>query len=95
MAVDLPFFIVEVMHFYGWNWQQIMQTPIKLFWTLLKQMYRLQAQEALRWIRILSVPNLTEDARKSFIDEQVKALGTIQVMDERDEDGINKLKNLS
>lgn len=71
-----------------------MKTPLKLFWTLLKNMYRLQAADALRQINILSMPNTSEDVRKGFIQEQLRVLGVVQLQDERDEDGINKLKNL-
>lgn len=83
------------MHFYRYNWEQIMDTPLKLFWFLLKSMYRLQASEALRWLHLLSMPNVTPDARKSFVDEQLRTLGTVQIANEvRDEEGFNKLKNL-
>lgn len=82
------------MHFYHWTWDQIMKTPLKLFWTLLKTMYRIQASESLRWLNILSMPNVSDDLRKSFIAEQLRVLGTIQISDERDAEGINKLKNL-
>lgn len=83
------------MHFYGWTWDQIVNTPIKLFWFLLKSMYRLQAAESLRWLNLLSMPNVTQDSRKSFVDEQLKTLGTIQIAEPvRDEEGFNKLKTL-
>lgn len=57
-------------------------------------MYRIQAQENLRWVRVLSMPNITEQAREDYVNEQVKAMGIIQVSEERDTEGFNKLKNL-
>lgn len=71
-----------------------MKTPLKLFWTLLKTMYRIQASESLRWLNILSMPNVSDDMRKSFVAEQLRVLGTVQVADERDEEAASKLKNL-
>lgn len=86
--------VIEVMRFYGWNWEYITKVNLKLFWTLLGTMYRLQAQENLRWVQVLSMPNLTEDGRKEYIDQQLSRLGTVQISDERDSEGLNKLKNL-
>lgn len=71
-----------------------MKVPLKLFWFHLRSMYRIQAQENLRWVRVLSMPNITEQAREDYVNEQVKAMGIIQVSEERDTEGFNKLKNL-
>ncbi len=82
------------MHFYGYDWAKIMATPLKLFWTFLGTMYRIQAQENLRWVEVLSMPNIGEDGRKEFIQRQVNRLGVVQISEERDTEGLNKLKNL-
>lgn len=83
------------MHYYGWDWEKIMQTPLKLFWFLLKSMYRLQAADNLRWLNLLSMPNVTPESRKTFVDEQLTNLGTIQIAEAvRDEEGFNKLKSM-
>ncbi|WEU67268.1 hypothetical protein [Xanthomonas phage JGB6] len=66
-SIDFTFFVIEVMHFYHWDWEKIMKTPLKLFWTLLKTMYRLQAQEALRWVNILSMPNISEEVANPLL----------------------------
>ena len=71
-----------------------MDTPLRLFWTLVKNKNRIEAREALRDIRRMAFPNLAENAKMEYIGEQQSTLGTIAVSDERDEEGINKLKNL-
>lgn len=82
------------MHFYGYDWEKMMRLPLKLFWTFLGNMYRLQAQENLRWVQILSMPNIKEEGRNEYIQSQTRRMGTIQVSDERDNEGFKKLKNL-
>lgn len=86
--------VIETMHFYGYDWEKIMATPLKLFWTLLGSMYRIQAQENLRWVEVLSMPNIGEEGRDNFIKRQIDRLGVVQVSDERDTEGLNKLRNL-
>lgn len=82
------------MHFYGWDWEKIMRTPLKLFWTLLKNMYRIQAQENLRWMQILSMPNVSDSSRQEYVAAQISTIGVIQLSEARDQDGVNKLKAL-
>lgn len=82
------------MHFYGWTWEYTMGLRLKLFWTLVKQKNRIEARDTLRAINLASVPNLEEGPRKEYIADQEKTLGTIAVLDERDNEGIEKLKNL-
>ena len=87
--------IVEVMHFYGWSWQEIVQTPLKLFWTLMKQMHRLKAAENLRWFAVLSMSSGgSEQDRREFIEAQKRNVGVTHMSEHRDEEGINQLKNM-
>jgi hypothetical protein len=83
------------MKYYSYDWDKMMAVPLRLFWTLLKNMYRIEAQENLRWTRLLSMGNVTEEARKEFVQDQMDQIGVVQVTDERDEEGINKLKQLA
>jgi len=94
-AIDFPYMIIEVMHFYKWSWEQIMHTPLRLFWTLMKQMHRIKAGENLRWYSILAMSQHgSEDDRRNFIASQTTNIGVTHVSEDRDEEGIAKLKNM-
>ena len=86
--------MVEVMHFYHMTWDEINKLPLKLFWTFLKSMYRIEARQNLRMVQVISMPNISEEGRREYIDQQLKTLGTITVSEERDEDGMQRLKDL-
>lgn len=90
----MPFLITELMKFFGYKWHEVMELPLKLFWSLLRNKYRLEAQENLRLAQIVSFSNLTEEGRKEFIATQIERMGTIQLSEERDEEGLNKLRNM-
>lgn len=83
------------MRFYGFNWEYMMAMSLRLFWSMVKNMHRIRAQEQLRQIRIVSLPNIDESARTEYINEQVSTLGTITVSDERDTDIAGKLAKFS
>ncbi len=69
--------------------------PVRVFWLAVRQMHRIKAAENLRWARNLSVPNMTEDSRRGFIDEQIRTLGVIAEEEPRlDREGLAKLKQL-
>ena len=85
---------MEVMKFYGYKWNEIMATPLKLFWVLLGNKYRLEAQENLRMVQVLSFPNISEEGRKEFMQKQTERMGIIQISEERDTEGLNKLRNM-
>lgn len=80
--------------YFGYKWDEIMEVPLKLFWAFLGNMYRLQAAENLRWVQVLSIPHASEDDRKHYSQGQIKRMGVVQVSEERDSEGVNKLKNL-
>ena len=82
------------MRFYGWTWEYIMAVPLRLFWTLVKNKNRIEARDTLRQIKLMAFPNLAENSKMEYIGEQESTLGTIAVSDERDTEGINKLKSL-
>lgn len=83
------------MHFYGYDWDKIMATPLKLFWTFLSTMYRIIAQENLRWVRVLSMPNASDDGRSEYINDQINKMGVVQIREEKlDSVGLARLKNL-
>lgn len=82
------------MQFYHWDWEYIMGMSLRLFWTMVKSMRRIKAAENLRWIRINGFANLADKDRKEYIAEQEKIIGTISVSDQRDTEGLKKLKNL-
>lgn len=71
-----------------------MSLPLRLFWTLVKSKNRIQAAENLRQVELLGFQNLAEDSKKEYINRQQHTLGTIVVSDERDTEGIEKLKTL-
>lgn len=83
------------MHFYSWTWQEVMDLPLLAFWTCLKGVHRLRAQENIRWARLLMLPNTSEDARREFFEQQERAIGFVATSDERDEEGFAKLKQMA
>lgn len=85
------------MRFYRWTWDQIMNLPLKAFWTCLKGKRRIQAQDNLQQLR-LNRASLAEAEKKDvdgYIDDQLKILGTVVVEKAvRDPDALAKLKQL-
>lgn len=71
----MPLLIAAAIKFYQWSWVETMSLPITVFWTLMKQMRRLQAQDALQQIEILSLPHQNEEVRKAWYERQIKASG--------------------
>lgn len=82
------------MHFYGWDWDYTVSLPLRLFWTLVRSKNRITAAENLRQIQLLGFQNLAEDSKKEYINHQQNVLGQIAVSDERDTEGVEKLKAL-
>ena len=71
-----------------------MQLPLRLFWTLVKNKNRIEARESLRALRQMSFPNIAENSKMEYIGDLESTLGTVAVTDERDTEGIQKLKDL-
>lgn len=82
------------MRFYGYTWEYMLSLPLRLFWTLVKSKNRINAAENLRQIQLLGFQNLEESSKKAYINDQQKVLGTVAVSDERDTEGVEKLKAL-
>jgi hypothetical protein len=85
---------MDTMRFYGWTWDYIMAVPLRLFWALVKNKNRIEARDTIKDIRKMMFPNLAENSKMEYISDQQSTLGVVAVTDERDEEGINKLKNL-
>jgi hypothetical protein len=84
------------MRFYHWGWEEVMNLPLQAFWTCLRAMQRLRAQENLRLAKLICLPNITEDARKEFFEQQAQILGVVAVETPvRDPNAISKLKQIS
>lgn len=70
--------------------------PIRVFWVAFHQMNRIKAGENLRWARIFSVPHMTDEARRSFVDEEAQTLGTVAEEEPQlDREGLQKLKQIA
>lgn len=83
------------MRFYGWTWQATLKVPLRVLWTCIKNMHRIRAAEELRAGYVACFPNMDENGKRSFQQDRIAAVGVTEVSDERDEDGLNKLKALS
>jgi hypothetical protein len=88
------------MRFYGWTWSELMQTPIFGFWVCYRQMNRIVAQENLRQMNIVGLPNASEDWRREWADNQLEAIGEVVKATrapevKRDPDAGEKLKQLA
>lgn len=70
------------------------QLNLRLFWTCLKTMQRIKAADNLRLMQLIGMPNTDENGRREYVDHQQKVIGTTQVSDERDQEGIEKLRQL-
>ncbi len=70
------------------------QLNLRLFWTCLKTMQRIKAADNLRLMQIVGMPNTDENGRRDYVTHQQKVIGVTQVSDERDEEGIRKLRQL-
>lgn len=87
---------MRVMRFYGWTWQQTMATPIFAFWTSLKYIDRLRAEEALAQLDASVYPHADTEGREAIVASLQRRMGTVSVEAPRfDAEGWNKLKNLS
>lgn len=86
--------MAQVTHFYHWTWDYTAALPLRLFWTLVKSMNRLRAEENLRQVYLSGFHNLAENTKTEYIRQQEQTIGTIVVSEDRDAEGISKLKNL-
>jgi hypothetical protein len=83
------------MKFYGYKYEEMLSLPLRLFWTMVKNKNRITAAENLRQIQLLGFQNLEKDSREEYIRVQQDTLGQVAISDERDEEGVNKLKALA
>ena len=72
----------------------MMKLPLKLFWTLVKSKNRIMASENMRLGRIALLHMLDENSKKDYFESQSSIVGKVTLSDERDEEGIQKLKNM-
>jgi hypothetical protein len=84
------------MKFYGMKFEEVEQMPIRIFWVSFHQMNRIKAAENLRWARNLSVANMTDEGRRSFVDQETQAMGVVAEEEPQlDREGLQKLKQIA
>lgn len=94
--LDFPFMFFQVMKFYNLDYEKVMNMPIRFFWVSVRQMERIKAAENLRMARVFSMPQMEEQARKDFAEEQVRIIGFVAESEgEIDREGLEKLKLLA
>jgi len=83
------------MRCYGLSDQQVMDMPIQRFWLLSENVSRVLAEESQRLIRVIMAATVGGDVMKDVMGEIEHQLSTVSVEQERDEKGINRLKELA
>jgi hypothetical protein len=72
-----------------------MDMPIQRFWLLSENVSRVLAEESQRLIRVIMAATVGGDVMKDVMGEIEHQLSTVSVEQERDEKGINRLKELA
>lgn len=84
------------MRFYGWSWQETMATPIFAFWTCLKYIDRLRADEAMAQLDASAYPHVDHQGREAILASLKERLGTVAVDQPKfDAEGWSQLKKIS
>lgn len=86
------------MRFYGMSWREVMATPIRAFWVLVRNIDRVKAQEKLGELK-LSVCAQSSEGVEEYQNDLVSQLGEVLVpdilVDTLDRTGFEELRSLS
>jgi len=84
------------MRFYRFSWDELCNTPIRVFWLLHKNMERARAGDSLRLFEVIRLQSADKEACEDFLEKQRILIGSIvtENFDYRDEKGIKMLKGL-
>ena len=94
--INFAFLVLKTMRFYGWSWQQTMNTPTSAFWTCYGYVERLRADESMGRLSEHSFAWMDEAAKKEHIQRLQDQIGNVVVETPVfDRDGWRTLQNLS
>lgn len=85
------------MRFYGLSYREVMDTPIRVFWIMSRNVSRIQAEEELRMLPLhTAVASSDPKAVKNLRDMLTAEIGTVVVREEKlDREGLNRLKMMA
>lgn len=101
--VDFGFFFCRIMHYYGIGFDAVRALPLKTFWSMLRNIDRIEARTDQRRLSLGLVAQATTEYVTAFRESLVLEAGTIVRMDDdvdplrarRDETGFAELRRMA
>lgn len=91
----MGYLICRTVRFYGMSYGDVMDTPIKVFWALNRNLERIRSEEALVNANTMRAGQTDQEGWKSFVDGHKRVLGDVYKQEQRlDRNALSELKSM-
>ena len=99
--IDFPYFVARVSRFYSMSYREVLDMPLRAFWSFNRNVRRLRAEESLAQMELFMLANCDANAVKSLrqtyaeqMEEPMKEAPRIHIQPQQHKEGIAKLRTL-